>query len=201
MQLFNDIIKNEDWHFHYFPQFHEQYKNLEISLTGMIVIHDFHYNMNGFRDGMKEISEIYNLSQGIELSISHNFWKVKRNLQRILDDGYQVIFSIHSYKDYEDFFRILDENKLLFSLIHHLGHPFHKEKRELPLIVQDRLISFLNDNGVSVELNERYSRKYNSEFYIRLKQSCSTFLGTDSHNPKSICDYRKLTRFGVIKNT
>ena len=198
------FLIGEDFHFHYFPHLHEGYINIKnrVVKPSMILIHDNQYSMDGFRTGMQEIAKHFEIPQAVELSISHDTDKVKRNLDRIITDGYQVVLSVHTYKNTEDYLQILDENVPFFQRlgVHHLAHPFHHNKEELDNATQQRFFTITKSNNISVELNERYSRDYNVDFYNNIKSYCKWYPSTDAHDPKNVSIYRKLKKYSIISH-
>jgi histidinol phosphatase-like PHP family hydrolase len=195
------FLTGQDWHFHYFPHLHEGYLKAKTYLPkdSMIVIHDSQFAMEGFLSGMGTIAKELGIQQGVELSLSHDVEKVKRNVAKIKEKDYGLILSVHTYNDPADFLDILRKNVDSFIITHHLGHPFHKEKVELPQIIQREFFDFVSKQGLAVELNEKYSRQYNVEFYNGIKSNCRQWYpSTDAHTPKHVGIYRKLHKYSII---
>jgi histidinol phosphatase-like PHP family hydrolase len=189
---------NKDFHFHYFPQYHEGYKSLvgNVCNTSILLLHGSQMKMPNFLPGLESFRGIFNL--GIELSVSDNLLKVQEDVEQIRNQNYEVIISIHTYKDFDSYMRILTVLQPIFPLIHHLGHPLHKEKHSLLPEQIRTFIEFCKTSKLAVELNERYSRQYNVEFYNCIKTDLTWYPSTDAHEPSDVIQYRKMTKYSIL---
>jgi len=188
--------KIQDYHFHYFPQYHEEYKEVCPLVDGIMVIHDAQKRMQGFLKGLEEFRSVIPI--GIELSINTNFSKINNMITSLKEQGYHVIASVHTYKDHSHFLDVLNTIQPLLNNIHHIGHPFHKEKTVLPDNIIEDFLMFCKKNSVIVELNERYSRSYNIQFYQRIKEELMFVYSTDAHCAKDIGVYKKLSKYNLL---
>ena len=188
---------NVDSHFHYFPKDHAEHEKLVewVDPSSIMLIHGSQIKMPGFIDGMEKFRGKFQLA--IELSVNNQVGKIERTIRELKYQNYEVIISIHTYKSPQHFLQILETLVPVFPMVHHLGHPFHKEKTELDPDVIHWFIEFCSNNNLAVELNERYSRLYNVQLYNRMKE-IKHYYATDAHVPKDVCKYRKLTKYSII---
>jgi hypothetical protein len=187
----------KDYHFHYVPEFHNDYFGLLSSeREGLMVIHYNQLRLPNFKRGIETFKDLFPI--GVELSGNKNFLQIKDKLNTLLKQNYKVILSIHSYKDLHDFLETLKCLKDLMPLIHHIGHPFHKERSELPTDIIEEFIAFCKDNNVFTELNERYLRSYNINLYDAIKNNLPFYYSTDAHVSKGVFHYNKMNKYHLL---